>query len=89
MPLPKHKHCNFCEGKSVFEIRGIKLCSIHAIEALEHGADIVTSPRVLKRIPEILKSPFVFDPVCTGVVNFRPEKSREDMPDEYKEPVSA
>ena len=32
-------NCNFCPEKSTHEIRGIKLCAEHYIEALEHGAD--------------------------------------------------
>lgn len=31
-----------CNKEAIYDIRGIKMCSDHYIEALEHSADIVT-----------------------------------------------
>ena len=32
--------CYSCEKKGVYELRKIKMCSKHYIEALEHGANL-------------------------------------------------
>lgn len=74
-------NCDFCEEPSVYEIRGTNLCSTHAIEALEHGADIVVPNDAVHKIAPVIKSDYVYDHVTTlENVEFR-------LPNEFKEPV--
>jgi len=51
MSMKQSKKCydSHCEGEPEYDVRGFSMCAKHYVEALEHGADIVT-PR-FDRLP--------------------------------------
>lgn len=60
-----------CGENSVHQIRGVPLCAPHAIEALEHGADLVVNYSSLRKVPKVLR---------TGYGDFSPI-SKEQLPE--------